>query len=131
MPRVSRQEERCREYSPEITALASRTNNTPSHVYGIVTGWKKTTSERLAGEVSVLTGKPVSLYLVQKGVKIEAPVRTVAPSQDAYRMSRVAEETRLCDISDLDIVQLMREVAVLQAEIGIEMQRRMDNGKEG
>ena len=129
MGRISRQH--LFQYSVEqLKDVAEKTRVSYTTVHNLVNGKGKTTRKELANEVSILTGKPRELYLVQKGVKIEAPVRTVAPSQDAYRMSRVAEETRLCDISDLDIVQLMREVAVLQAEIGIEMQRRMDNGKE-
>ena len=129
MGRISRQH--LFQYSVEqLKDVAAKTRVSYTTVHNLVNGKGKTTRKELANEVSALTGKPPELYLVQKGVKIDAPQKTCPSFTETYGVSRVAEETRLCDISDLDIVQLMREVAVLQAEIGIEMQRRMDNGKE-
>jgi hypothetical protein len=42
-------------------------------VLSVVSEEKRTGSEGLAYEVSMLTGKPQSLYLVQKGINIDAP----------------------------------------------------------
>ncbi len=124
MPRISRQQHLYDYSIEEVQAIATKTGTTCGHINKIISG-SKTKSEKIANEVSALTGKPPELYLVQKGVIID-PIPQICPSfPETYEISKVDEQTQLCDLSDLDLLQLMREVSILAAEIAIEIRSRI------
>jgi hypothetical protein len=111
------------EYSTEqvkqIEEIARRVDVPRAYVFKLLKG-KKTNNVRLASAVSMFTGKPTELYLVTRGVKIDVPADTFP-----YQSIKSDEQMELEDLPDHDLLGLMQEVKLLQAQIGLEMRRRM------
>ncbi len=124
MPRISRQH--AYDYSiQEIQAIATRTGTQPQHINRIVSGEGKTKSEKIAAEVSILTGKPAELYLVSQGVRIDSIPPECSSLPETYEMERIPADGKFSYLSDLDILAFQQELSILQAEVAIEMRERM------
>jgi hypothetical protein len=122
MPRVSRQY--LYDFSVEdVQAVATKTGTTAQHVNKIIAGGK-TNSQKIAAEVSALTGKPVSLYLVQKGVKIDL-IQGCPSFPETYEMTKEPNPDSLALLSDVELLQFAHTVRMQWVEVASEMHRRM------
>ena len=117
----------------EVQDIATRAGTGPGHINKIITGngKYKTKSHLIANLVSGLTGKPPDLYLVSKGVKIDAVEKKQDDTYDLKREPATAilitddDNVELAFLSDIELWKLNLEVRQLQVDIWKEMQKRV------